>query len=227
MKPFFLVYADHPMCSIDCADSTCDLLNQSGLYEAKLIGRSSYPYIEFNEENLNKADCLVIPGGLGDSDQFDKRLTPFREIIKKYVAKGGKYLGICMGSYFAGSHYLNLIKNGDAVQYVKREGAILKHEKHDVLDIYHNGEKKTVYFHDGAAFIPIGRRKIPAEIVATYTNGDAAAIVQKHKKGKIALIGPHPEAYKWWFHTQPRIRKRWKDCVHHEILFDLIEKLLK
>ena len=214
------------MCSIDCADSTCDLLNQSGLYEAKMIGPSSYPHLEFNQENLNKADCLIIPGGLGDADQFDKKLSHSSEMVKNYVAKGGKYLGICMGSYFAGKHYFNLIKNGDAVQYVKRNGSTLKHETHDVVDIYHNGQRKTVYFHDGAAFIPDGK-KINGEVIATYTNKDAAAIVQKHKKGKIALIGPHPEAFKWWFHTQPRIRKRWKDCVHQEILFDLIEKLLK
>ena len=227
MKPLFLVYTNHPMCSLDCADAVCDVLNDSGMYRAKMIGPHSFPEMEFSVKNLMKADCLVIPGGWGDSDQFDQQLISYSDIIIDYIAKGGKYLGICMGSYFVGSHYLNILNKADAVQYVRRKGATIHHENHDVVNLLWEREQRSVYFHDGAAFIPKGAKKIPADIIATYQNGDAAALIQKYKKGKIGVIGPHPEAMKWWFYSQTRIKTRWKDCIQHDLLLNFVEKLLK
>jgi glutamine amidotransferase-like uncharacterized protein len=215
------------MCSLDCADAVCDVLNDSGMYRAKMIGPHSFPEMEFSVKNLMKADCLVIPGGWGDSDQFDQQLISYSDIIIDYIAKGGKYLGICMGSYFVGSHYLNILNKADAVQYVRRKGATIHHENHDVVNLLWEREQRSVYFHDGAAFIPKGAKKIPADIIATYQNGDAAALIQKYKKGKIGVIGPHPEAMKWWFYSQTRIKTRWKDCIQHDLLLNFVEKLLK
>jgi len=214
------------MCSLDCADAVCDVLNDSGMYRAKMIGPHSFPEMEFSVKNLMKADCLVIPGGWGDSDQFDEQLISYSDIIIDYIAKGGKYLGICMGSYFVGSHYLNILNKADVVQYVKRKAATVHHENHDIVNLLWEGEQKTVYFHDGAAFIPTSK-KIPAEIIATYQNGDAAALIQKYKKGRFGVIGPHPEAMKWWFYSQTRIKNRWKDCIQHDLLLNFVEKLLK
>jgi glutamine amidotransferase-like uncharacterized protein len=217
------------MCSIDCADGVCDVLNGTGRYEAKFIGPSSYPKIELTEDTLRAADCLVLPGGLGDADQFDySKLESEAPIIKNYVASGGKYLGICMGSYFAGHHYLDILaKSTQAAQYVRRKNCLVTHEKHDVVELDWGGEKKFVYFHDGAAFVPKGRsRRISGEIVARYTNGDAAALIQRYKKGRVGVIGPHPEAQKWWFYSQTRIRDRWHDCIQHDLLLDFVEKLL-
>jgi glutamine amidotransferase-like uncharacterized protein len=192
-----------------------------------MIGPHSFPEMEFSVKNLMKADCLVIPGGWGDSDQFDQQLISYSDIIIDYIAKGGKYLGICMGSYFVGSHYLNILNKADAVQYVRRKGATIHHENHDVVNLLWEREQRSVYFHDGAAFIPKGAKKIPADIIATYQNGDAAALIQKYKKGKIGVIGPHPEAMKWWFYSQTRIKTRWKDCIQHDLLLNFVEKLLK
>jgi glutamine amidotransferase-like uncharacterized protein len=228
-KPVFLVYVEHPMCSMDCADAVLDILNLSGKYECKFVGPSSFPYLIVNEQLLSTADCLVIPGGLGDADQFDTSLLKkLSTDIKNYISTGGKYMGICAGGYFAGHHYLDILnQNTKAAQYVKRKKSTIKHENHDVVTVNWNREQRTVFFYDGAAFVPKkGYPAIGGEIIATYLNGDPAAIIQSYGKGKVGVMGPHPEAHKWWFYSQTRIKNRWRDCIQHDLLLDFVERLL-
>ena len=228
-KPLFLVYVEHPMCSLDCADAVLDVLNLSGKYTARFVGPSSFPYTILTEELLASASCLVVPGGLGDADQYDDSfLRILAPLIKNYLAKGGRYMGICAGGYFAGHHYMDILKPGTkAAQYVRRKHSTVKHEEHDVVTVNWASRECTVYFHDGAAFVP--RRwfnRISGAVVARYTNGDAAALIQNYKQGKVGVMGPHPEAQKWWFYSQTRINKRWRDCMQHELLLDFAERLL-
>lgn len=228
-KPLFLVYIDHPMCSIDCADGIAEVLNRSGLYEARFIGPDSPDRTPLSKEILEEADCVVFGGGLGDSDQFDDRLLDYRSLIRNYVAKGGRYLGICMGSYFAGYHYFDLLANNTkAVQYVTRPDSTVKRETYDVVTLSWEGKDKTLYFHDGAAFVPSkGFKTISGDVIAKYQNGDAAALIQDYKKGRVAVVGPHPEAHSWWFYSQSRIHNRWHDCVHHDLALDLVSRLMQ
>lgn len=215
------------MCSIDCADSVCDLLNSTDLYTAKMVGPSAHPKLTFNFSNLNKATCLVVPGGLGDADQFDNKLTLSSKMVTSFVARGGKYLGICQGSYFAGKHYFNILDGYDAVQYIKTKDACTRKSTQTVVTVSWNGEGNyPMFFYDGAAFIQTDETAT-AQIISNYQNGNIAALIQDHKKGRIGVIGPHPEAYKWWFYTQKEIQDRWKDCVQQELLLDFIKKLLK
>jgi len=217
------------MCSIDCVDGVRDVLESSKEYSTLLVGPHSFPYMELTKELLADTTCLVIPGGLGDADQFDtSELKPHTALIRDYVAGGGRYLGICMGSYLAGCYYLDLLKkNTAAAQYVKRKDCTVLHEKPDVVELLWEGARETVYFFDGAAFVPRkGFKNISGEVIARYLNGDPAALIQPHKKGRVGVIGPHPEAHKWWFYIEKRIRDRWQDCVKHHLLLDFVEKLL-
>jgi glutamine amidotransferase-like uncharacterized protein len=217
------------MCSLDCADGVADVLERSGKYKVTLAGPSLFKGYRLRDEVLADYNMLVLPGGLGDADQYDESLLKRdASSIRRYVASGGRYLGICMGGYFASYHYLDLLnKDTKAVQYVKRAGADVTHENHSVLNVYWEGKYHSVYFHDGAAFVP--RKKgveISGEIVARYSNEDAAALIQENGRGKVGVIGPHPEAHRWWFYSQRRIEHRWKDSVQHQDLLGFIEKLL-
>ena len=231
MKPLFLIYTDHPMCSIDCADAMSEVLNQSGLYEAKLIGPSSHPYLEFNEENILKASCLVFPGGLGDADQFDETLINHKQMVYNYVSSGGKYLGICQGSYFASKHYFDLLGDIIAVQHIKRKKASTKRCGPVIVPINwrSSGTVHPTYFHDGAAFVsPSEKREIEnCKIFATYENGEAAALIQPLWKGDVGVFGPHPEAMRWWFYSQTAVREGWKNPLQHHLLLEFVRELLK
>jgi len=233
MKPLFLIYTDHPMCSIDCADATCEVLNQSGLYEAIMIGPSSYPFLEFNEKNIAKASCLVFPGGMGDADQFDENLINHKQIVYNYISNGGTYLGICQGAYFASRHYFDLLGDIVAEQHIKRPKASTRKSGPAVIPLYWKSDYKKIdqhptYFHDGAVFVsPAGKEELGlCEVLGSYENGEAAALIQHLRKGSIGVIGPHPEAMRWWFYSQSQVHEGWKNPLQHDLLLDFVNHLL-
>lgn len=227
-KPLVLVYTDHPMCSIDCADAACDVLNNSGQYHVRMIGPDSYPFVEFTQENISISDCLIFPGGLGDADQFDNDLFRHKQMIQNYVNQGGKYLGICQGSYFTSKHYFDLLTGMKAVQHIKTKKASTRRTGPSIVPLNWNDHGSVpVYFHDGAAFVPT-EKEIPrdCEVLATYANGDPAAIIQRCEQGMVGAIGPHPEAQKWWFYSQSSVRDGWKTAVQHDLLLEFVDILI-
>jgi glutamine amidotransferase-like uncharacterized protein len=56
---------------------------------------------EVEEGFFDDVDMVVFPGGFGDSDSYDTILKNNKDVVVDYVKKGGKYLGICMGAYWA------------------------------------------------------------------------------------------------------------------------------
>lgn len=221
------VYTEHPMCSIDCSDAVCDLLKSTNKYEVRMFGKDSFPKL-MDKSVFFSSDCIVFPGGYGDSDQFDKNLYKFKGKVRKYVKNGGKYLGICMGSYFAGTHYFNLLNPLlGYTQYIKRDNCTIHKTTPSIVKIDWLGEEKSMYFHDGTAFF---YKKEPVEdiaVYATYKNGDIAAMIQSYGKGNIGLIGPHPEAQKWWFYTQSKIKDGWYNSIQHDLFLSFFEDLIK
>jgi glutamine amidotransferase-like uncharacterized protein len=224
-----LIYVENPMCSIDCADGLRDVLESSPSYQVTLVGPGSIPKQDLNSDIMRKADCVVMPGGTGDASRFKKsKLKNIKEELQEYISEGGKYLGICMGAYFADKRYFDILsKSTRAVQYAKRTGSTIKHEKHAIVTLDWEHEEKNIYFHDGTAFVPsLFHSKINGDVVAKYKNGDAAALIQTYGKGKVGVIGPHPEAQKWWFYVQPKIKTRWLDCIQHKLVINFLKKML-
>lgn len=226
-KASVLVYTEHPMCSIDCSDAVCDILKSTEKYDVYMFGKDSFPKLNDKRIFFN-SDCIIFPGGFGDSDQFDERLYRFKASVRKYVKNGGKYLGICMGAYFAGTHYFDLLNPLIGyTQYIKRPNSNIHKTTPSIIKLDWKGEEKEMYFHDGTAFF---YNQDPVEdiiVYATYKNGDIAAMIQPYKKGKIGLIGPHPEAQKWWFYTQPKIKDGWHSCIQHDLFLEFFDDLMK
>jgi glutamine amidotransferase-like uncharacterized protein len=224
-KKTILVYVENPMCSIDCADGVVECLKFEG-YNIKLVGPGSIPKLNVTRDLLNSSDIFVVPGGSGDADKFHKsKLKALGSIVKNYLHDGGRYLGICMGAYFAGDEYFNILsKETKADRYIEMKNATVKHDKHDIVSVVWKGKPADLYFHDGTVFT--GDKYI-GEIVATYKNGEAAALIQTAGLGKIGVIGPHPEAQKWWFYVKSKIRNRWLDCSNENLFRDFVKMLLR
>ena len=100
----------------------CSVQSNNGIIEAL------HPYFKFKlftkhvvESNFfNDVDCICIPGGLGDAEKFDMCFQHNKKKVQRFVNKGGKFLGICMGGYWAGSLYLDILKDCDTRQYITR-----------------------------------------------------------------------------------------------------------
>ena len=178
----------------------------SPYYNFKLFSKNRVENVFFDD-----VDMVAVPGGIGDADVFKQLFKNNGDRVRQFVANGGRYLGICMGAYWAGSHYLNVLQDVDAVQYLKRPGADTRrpHAKH--MSITWRGQPDHMFWYDGCALVGDNTK---FETVATYSNGDAMAIIQN----RIGLIGCHPEAQQFWYNDYSWMRRHWAGGHRHKLL---------
>jgi hypothetical protein len=124
-----------------------------------------------------------------------------------------------MGAYWAGSHYLNVLDEVDAVQYIKQPGTDTRRPHAKNLAITWKDEPMNMFFYDGCSLVG-NRHKF--RTVATYANGDAMAIYQK----RIGLIGCHPESEQFWYDSYSYMKGKWHGGEQHELLLDFTNDLM-
>jgi len=213
MKPTIALFVYDPKCSVQSANGIMSALGQ--YYNFKIFSKSTLEYNFFDG-----VDMIAVPGGIGDSDTFAQLFKHNSNRVRDFVARGGRYLGICMGAYWAGSHYLDLLDSVDAVQYITQPGTDTRRPHAKNLDVTWQGEPTKMFFYDGCALVG-NQHKFTT--VATYANGDAMAIYQK----RIGLIGCHPEAEQFWYDSYSYMRGKWPGSVQHQLLLDFTDELMK
>jgi glutamine amidotransferase-like uncharacterized protein len=211
-RPKIAIFLNDPECSVICCAGMYEALSQ--VYDIRIFTRH-----DLNKKTLKKADIVAFPGGIGNSGSFEELLKDRVDTVKEYLATGGRYLGICMGAYWAGHHYFDLLDGVKAVQYIKRLNTEIKRSYATVAEVTWNGQTETMYFYDGCAFVCKPHKN---ETIATYANGDPMAIMQN----RIGLIGCHPESSLSWY-QQPYLKTYWHDFRHHKLLLNFVNKLME
>ena len=212
MKTIALFVCD-PKCSVQSSNGIINALGE--YYKFKLFSKN-----EVEDNFFNDVDLIAVPGGFGDSDSFDTLLKHNGESIVKYVKSGTPYLGICMGAYWAGSYYFDILDGVDAVQYIKQPTATVKRSYGTVTEVMWNDKKTNMYFYDGCALIGDTTK---FKTIARYNNGDAMAIIQRN----IGIIGCHPESLQYWYETPWNyINKHWHKGEHHKLLLEFVDELM-
>jgi glutamine amidotransferase-like uncharacterized protein len=168
---------------------------------------------------FDSVDMIAVPGGFGDSDSYDVLLKNNAPEIRNYVHNDGKYLGICMGAYWAGRHYFDILEDVEPVQYIRRPGTDTRRPHAKAVDVTWQGEEEKMFFYDGCALVGNRRR---FRTVATYANGDPMAIIQ----GQIGLIGCHPESEQFWYDSYRYMAPHWHRGRHHKLLLEFVDQLM-
>lgn len=213
MKGRIALYVRHPMCSVQCCNGML-----SALYP-------HYSFKLFNEEQINKEffddiDMIAFPGGIGDADTyfgFFKRKTANH--VADYIERGGRYLGICMGAYWAGPNYFDILDGIEIEQYIKQPTADIRRSFGTTADIDWQGTKQQMFFYDGCSILGDSTK---FTTIGSYANGDPAAVIQ----GRIGLIGPHPESEKFWY-NKPFLESKWHETRHHKLLLEFVDQLME
>jgi glutamine amidotransferase-like uncharacterized protein len=208
MKPTIALFLYDPKCSVQSGNGVIKALESQ--YNFKIFGKNSL------EDNFfDDVDIIAVPGGFGDASSFDQAFKHNGNRVQQFVQAGGKYLGICMGAYWAGRHYLNMLDNVDAVQYITQPGTDTRRPHAKDIKINWNGYNTTMFFYDGCALVGNGQYNT----LATYANGDSMAIIQKN----IGLIGCHPEAELFWYDSYTWMRGKYSS--KHSLLLDFVNQL--
>jgi hypothetical protein len=100
--PLALVYRGPGGCP-SCSEAAAELVRGTAWdFEVRYIGPEED--LQLTAANLQTADLYVQPGGDGTLEQAFTALGPSAADIREFVASGGRYLGLCMGGYLAGSN---------------------------------------------------------------------------------------------------------------------------
>ena len=148
---------------------------------------------------LEHAAVFIIGGTKDDLTPLIESFTPeVSAALKAYLQNGGRYFGICGGGFIASTGW----EEGDT--FVKTLG-IIPAESGDldddseprILPIRWLEETRPMYFQAGPTFELIESPEA-ARVIASYADGEIAALMSSYGKGKVAVSGPHPEATKSW-----------------------------
>jgi glutamine amidotransferase-like uncharacterized protein len=208
------IFLNHPECSVDCVNGTTRALSAN--YQIQIFGKSDLDKVDF----FNGIDVVAFPGGIGDSDSYPDFFTRRQaNKIADFIQNGGHYLGICMGAYWAGSRYFDLLDGVDATQYIKRPNTDIRRSYSTTAPVTWQGQKEDMFFYDGCALIGDESK---FSTVARYANADPMAIIQ----GRVGIIGCHPESEQYWYEA-PRqyINSKWHQGRHHALLLEFVNLL--
>jgi hypothetical protein len=209
MKPTIALFVADPFCSVQSANGIINALSSD--YKFKLFSKN-----EVEEEFFEDVDIVAVPGGLGDADSFSRLFKANQNSVNNFLTAGGKYLGICMGAYWAGSQYLNILDSVDAVQYITQPNTDTRRPHAKDMNIVWQGHPDRMFFYDGCALVGDSSK---FTTIATYANGDAMAIMQNN----IGLIGCHPEADQFWYDSYTWLRGKY--TAKHNLLLDFVNQL--
>ena len=212
MKPTIALFIHDPRCSVQSANGIINALSSD--YNFKIFSKN-----ELEDVFFDNIDMVAVPGGIGDADSFSNLFRYNADPVRKFVQRGGRYLGICMGAYWAGSNYLDILDSVDAVQYITQPNTDTRRPHAKAIDIKWNGHPDRMFFYDGCALV--GNHK-KFETIATYANGDSMAIIQN----RIGLIGSHPESEKFWYDGYSWMKTHWHNGRHHPLLLDFANSLM-
>lgn len=214
MKPTIALFIADPKCSVQSGNGIMKALGE--YYNFKLFSKN-----ELEDNFFEGVDIVAVPGGFGDSDSYDTLLKHSANRIREFVSKGGRYLGICMGAYWAGKDYFNILDKVDAVQYLKRPNTCTRRPHAKNMPVVWKGQPCNMFWYDGCALVEGDMS--PYETIATYSNGDNMAIIQN----RIGLIGCHPESEKFWYDSYSWMRGKYHQGQHHTLLLEFVNSLMQ
>jgi glutamine amidotransferase-like uncharacterized protein len=209
MKPTVALFVADPFCSAQCVNGMIKALGQH--YNFKIFGSNEVEDVFFDD-----VDIVAFPGGDGDSESWHRLLKANKQHVLDFVARGGKYLGICMGAYWAGSHYFDILDKVDAVQYITQPNTDTRRPHAKDINIVWQGHPNRMFFYDGCALVGDTNK---FNTIATYANGDPMAIIQNN----IGLIGCHPEAEQFWYDGYTWLQGKYNS--KHNLLLDFVNQL--
>ena len=211
MKPTIALFIYDPKCSVQSGNGIIRALQSH--YNFKIFGKNELEKVFFDD-----VDMIAVPGGLGDASSYETAFKYNAQPVRDFVAQGGRYLGICMGAYWAGGHYLNILQDVDAEQYICRPLTDTRRPHAKNLDVQWNHVPQKMFFYDGCALVG---DKNKFQTIATYANGDAMAIQQNN----IGLIGCHPESEQFWYDSYSWMRGRYHNGEHHRLLLEFVDQM--
>ena len=215
-----LVYRGPGACD-GCAESVAALLEGAPRpFTVQYVGPDED--VPLTAEGLAGADVYAQPGGDDDLDGTWRELRGAADAIRDWTRDGGRYLGFCMGAYLAGDDPGFGLLPGSTDQYITSPDASVHDERDTVVQVRWRDEPRHMYFQDGPIFLLDDDADF--SVLATYDNDTLAAVVAPYGKGRVGVVGPHPEADASWYEDAGLENP---DGIRFDLGHDLIEETVR
>ncbi len=212
-RPVALVYRGPAARPAACSDAVATLLATSvQQFEVRYVGPDGE--LPLTAETLVGAALYAQPGG-GSLKPAYRKMRAHRDLLRDFVATGGRYLGFCLGGYLAGATPGFDLLPGDTDAYVVTRRATTTTRRDTIVEVVWRGQRRRMFFQDGPVFL-LGRHS-RAMVMARYPNDGVAALVAPFGAGRVGVVGPHPEATPDWF-TDPGLPVERADDLGHELI---------
>ena len=208
MRPKIGLFHKHPHASAHCCVGMLKALSEK--YNVQVIDLKDCTY-----RRMKSLQIVAFPGGVGEADEWSQMFQNKADDVRLYVQKGGGYLGICMGAYWAGPGYFDLIPGLQVEQYIKSPGTEIRRSYMTTAEVDWMGTREKMFFWDGPVFNEVG------EVVARYKSGGVMAL----RYGRMGLIGCHPESQQDWY-KKKYMQNQWHSGRHWTLLQDFTREII-
>lgn len=201
-----------------CPEAVASLLAEDPWgFDVRYVGPQGD--LPLTDEVLAGAAVYAQSGG-GSLRSGWRRMKRYRKPLRRWVGDGGRYLGFCLGGYLAGATPGLALLPGDTDQYIASADATVHCEDDTLVEVDWRGRRRVVFFQDGATF-RVREEDPGVDVLARYPNGEIAAVAAPYGAGRVAVVGPHPEATTDWFTDAGLPRHQARDLAG-----DLVEAVM-
>ena len=144
MTKTIALFLHQPKCSVQSGNGIIKALHP--YYKFKIFTKH-----ELEDDFFDDVDMILFPGGVGDADSWDSLLKFHKSRIQEFVANGGRYLGICMGAYWADNTYFGLSSDFKVDQYITRPNTDTKRPHAKQMKVTWDDKPEELFFYDGCA----------------------------------------------------------------------------
>ena len=142
--------------------------------------------------------------------------------IREFVADGGGYVGFCAGAFLSTGKIGTSGADGYGIIPGETELLIKTGSDHKMLKVWTPNGPRWV-FYAGGPFLKVTDDQLAAvdgHVIARYSDNSVAGVEVRYGKGKVAVVGFHPEANWLWKLAHFKIDPDGKD-------FDYAEAMVK
>jgi glutamine amidotransferase-like uncharacterized protein len=195
-RPLALVYRGPASCC-GCSEAVADVLQASNWnFDVQYVGPDEP--LKLSAAALQSAALYAQPGGNGTVEEAYEVMRSHKADLQSFIWAGGRYLGFCMGGYLAGRQPGFNLFPGDTDQWICSDGASVTHPMDTVTQVQWREQTRWMYVQDPPDFV-LDSGASSVSVIAQYTNGQIAALVTPYERGRVAVVGPHPEAPQSWY----------------------------
>ncbi|WP_028950157.1 phosphoribosylformylglycinamidine synthase I [Sulfurihydrogenibium subterraneum] len=195
--------------------SNCDY---DTYYVIRDVIKKDVDFIDYRETNINKYDCIIVPGGFSFGDYLRPGViashTPLTNALKDFAEKGKFIIGICNGfQILTEAHLLPgaLLSNNHGKFICKHQYLRVENNSTPFTNKLNKGEviKLPIAHHDGNYFIDeetLKKMEEKGQIILRYCDKDGNVSPDSNPNGSISNIAgvcnekfnvfglmPHPE----------------------------------